>query len=96
MDFPQNQSFFHQTGIQMIVRMEPVLDPRLDRVAEAARRQLELSPYSGIRQVRCESNGRGVLYLRGELPSFYYKQLAQQAVLKLEGVTQVVNEVVVT
>ena len=61
----------------------------------AARQRLERSPYCGIRQVACSSNGQGVLYLRGELPSFYYKQLAQQAVIGLEGVTRVVNEVVV-
>ena len=38
---------------------------------------------------------RGMLFLRGHLPTFYQKQLAQEAVAKLEGVLQVINETVV-
>ena len=52
-----------------------------------------MSPYPEIRRLSCECNDDGVLFLRGHLASFYQKQLAQHAVLDLEGVTQVVNEV---
>ncbi len=48
-----------------------------------------------VRSLACEFD-RGVLRLRGRLSSFYQKQLAQQAVIGLFGVEQVVNEVVVS
>ena len=35
---------------------------------------------------------QGVLFLSGRLPSFYQKQLAQEAVAGLAGVAQVINE----
>ena len=35
----------------------------------------------------------GVLFLRGRLPSFYEKQVAQEAVRTLEGVAQIVNQI---
>jgi osmotically-inducible protein OsmY len=64
------------------------------RVAEAAKDLLRRSPYWTIRSVACECQ-EDVLILRGHLPSFYQKQLAQEAVAKVEGVSQVVNETVV-
>lgn len=80
----------------MIVRTDPAYYLRYDTVAQAARKRLELSPYQGIRKLSCECNDEGVLFLRGHLPSFYHKQLAQHAVLHVAGVTQVVNEVIVS
>lgn len=70
---------------------------RMDRnnsgqVMEAAKDRLENSPYRSVRRVSCEYDD-GVLVLRGLLPSFYYKQLAQEAVVHLHGVLQVVNEI---
>ena len=62
--------------------------------AEAARDCLQRSPYRPIRNVSCECR-QGVLFLRGPLPTFYLKQLAQEAVARVEGVSQVVNETVV-
>ena len=35
----------------------------------------------------------GVLVLRGTAPSFYCKQLAQEAVTRVEGVVQVINKI---
>jgi osmotically-inducible protein OsmY len=61
-------------------------------VTERARMRLCQSPYPALRTVSCEFD-RGVLRLRGHLPSFYQKQLAQEAVARLSGVTRVVNEV---
>jgi osmotically-inducible protein OsmY len=37
-----------------------------------------------------------VLWLRGELPSFYEKQVAQEAVKAVEGVTGIINDIEVT
>ncbi|NQT14202.1 MAG: BON domain-containing protein, partial [Planctomycetes bacterium] len=50
--------------------------------------------YCPLRSVSCECR-QGVLFLRGLLPTFYLKQLAQEAVGRVEGISQVVNETVV-
>lgn len=67
----------------------PLSSPELIRIARA--RLLE-SPYRAtLQRLSCHcDNGR--LVLRGQLPSFYYKQLAQEAVGDIAGVTHVVNE----
>jgi osmotically-inducible protein OsmY len=45
-----------------------------------------------MQRLWCEfENGR--LVLHGQVPSFYFKQLAQEAVANLDGVRQVVNEI---
>ena len=61
---------------------------------EAARDCLQRSPYCPIRSVSCECR-QGVLFLRGPLPTFYLKQLAQEAVARVKGISQVINETVV-
>ena len=63
-------------------------------VAQAARNRLRRSSYGAIRRLSCDCR-RGILFLRGHLPTFYQKQLAQEAVAKLEGVLHVINETVV-
>jgi osmotically-inducible protein OsmY len=45
---------------------------------------------SGARRVACEWHD-GVLVLRGCLPSYYLKQVAQEAVASLDGVEAVDN-----
>jgi osmotically-inducible protein OsmY len=62
--------------------------------AEAATDCLRRSPYCPIRSVSCECR-QGVLFLRGRLPTFYLKQLAQEAVARVKGISQIVNETVV-
>lgn len=64
------------------------------RIAETANECLQNSPYRALRQIMCECD-QGVLLLRGRLPSFYHKQLAQEAVARVGGVNQVINEIVV-
>ncbi len=61
-------------------------------IAEAAHERLRSSPYRALRAVLCECD-QGILLLRGHLPSFYYKQLAQEAVARVQGVSQVINEI---
>ncbi len=63
-------------------------------VTEEARERLRRSPYMPVRSLSCEFE-RGVLRLRGSLSSFYQKQLAQEAVVGLSGVEEIVNEVAV-
>ena len=61
-------------------------------IAEAATECLRASPYKAMRRVSCECK-HGVLFLRGRLFSFHEKQVAQEVVAGISGVTQVVNEI---
>ncbi len=61
-------------------------------IAEVATGRLRDSPYEAMRRVSCECK-HGVLFLRGRVFSFHEKQLAQEAVARIDGVTQVVNDV---
>ena len=45
-----------------------------------------------VKNVVCEYED-GVLFLRGQVPSYYHKQLIQEAVIGIKGVAQVKNEV---
>ena len=63
-------------------------------VAEVAMERLRESPYKAMRRVSCECKD-GVLFLRGRLFSFHEKQVAQEVVAGVSGVTQVVNEILV-
>ncbi len=63
-------------------------------VAEAAQKRLQRSPYPSIRNVLCRCD-EGVLLLYGTLPTYYHKQVAQESVACLDGVAQVVNDIVV-
>lgn len=74
-------------------RREHVPHPRLpadEKLAAAAGRELSDSSYFALRSVSCECHER-VLVLRGKVPSFYLKQLAQEIVRKMEGVGEVLN-----
>ncbi len=63
------------------------LDPA--RLAEA---RLRASLYAELRKVRCDFH-EGVLTLRGRVPSFYTKQLAQTLAARVPGVEEVVNRI---
>ena len=65
---------------------------RSHEIGEAARGCLRDSPYKVFAGVSCECD-HGVLLLRGQLSSFHHKQVAQEAVGKVSGVTQVVNQI---
>ena len=68
-------------------------DPVLFRgIAEAATECLQDSPYQAVRRVLCECD-HGVLFLRGHLPSFHQKQIAQETVARVKGVARVINEI---
>jgi hypothetical protein len=53
---------------------------------------LARSGYPALDRVRCDFSD-GVLLLRGQVPSYYLRQLAQEAVAGLPGVRAVRNEV---
>ena len=60
-------------------------------VAKDAMNRLQTSSHFALRTVSCDYK-QGVLFLRGRVPSFYQKQLAQEAMVGLPGVTQIVNQ----
>jgi osmotically-inducible protein OsmY len=62
------------------------------RVVEEAKRRIVHQPHLAVQRIWCEFDG-GTLILRGHVPSFYHKQLAQTAVARMEGVRQVVNQI---
>ena len=66
-------------------------EDRQQRVMETARNRLRTSPYLPLAKVTCDYED-GILLLKGRLPDFYHKQLAQHAVAEIPGVTQVVND----
>jgi osmotically-inducible protein OsmY len=65
---------------------------RSNDITEAARRCLRASPYNVFAGVSCECDD-GVLFLKGQVSSFHHKQVAQEAVARVNGVIQVVNEI---
>jgi osmotically-inducible protein OsmY len=71
-----------------------LLSPGAQRAdpADLAERALRNSPYLALRNVACECQD-GVLTLRGCLPTYYLKQVAQAVVARVEGVRQVINDI---
>ena len=63
-------------------------------VAKTETACLQASPYLAVRMLWCELK-QGVLFLRGNVDSFYLKQVAQEAVVCVKGTTRLVNEIVV-
>ena len=61
-------------------------------VTKQAQELLRTSPYKPVRRVACAYQD-GMLVLRGRLRTFFHKQLAQEAVARVDGVRQVVNEI---
>ena len=61
-------------------------------IAEIAQQVLRQSSYFELRDVACDFSG-GVLTLRGRVPSYHLKQLAQASVAELPGVVEVHNRV---
>jgi len=69
---------------------------RRNAIERAAQAELRRSSYFAIRGIDCEYDN-GVLTLRGRLPSFFLKQMAQCAVSpQLRGVAIVDNQLEVT
>lgn len=61
-------------------------------VLERAQALLRKTSHSVLSRIGCDFE-QGVLKLEGRLPSFYLKQLAQEAVSDVEGVEEILNQV---
>ncbi len=64
---------------------------RLRRIGEAAEARLRSAKYVELRVVSCEFR-EGVLTLRGHVPSYYLKQMAQSVVEGVPGVLELDNQ----
>ena len=61
-------------------------------MSEAAKNRLFKTPHLAMQRIWCEFDG-GILFLRGQVPRYYLKQLAQAAVAGMEGIHQVINDI---
>lgn len=75
----------------MIDYVDPAA-PASNPITAVAKARLQASQYSSIRKIFCMFD-EGMLVLRGRLPTFFHKQLAQTAVADIQGVTQIVNQI---
>ena len=64
-------------------------------VARLAQQRLQASPYVALRSVKCQFH-EGVLVLTGVVPTFYTKQIAQEALHTLDHVEVIDNRLVVS
>jgi osmotically-inducible protein OsmY len=62
------------------------------RVALLAERQLRDTTYQPLTRISCDFHD-GVAVLRGTVPTFYLKQVAQSVVGKLDAVKQIDNRI---
>jgi osmotically-inducible protein OsmY len=62
------------------------------RIKEAAEGHLRRSGYLALRNIGCNCR-EGVVTLRGCLPTYYLKQIAQHVVAELEGVCGIINQI---
>ena len=61
-------------------------------VERAARLRLAKTGYQTLRSVECSFRD-GRIVLRGEVPLYYHKQLAQESMRNAPHVTQIVNHI---
>ena len=62
------------------------------RILEGAESCLRSNSYLALKNVTCDYC-EGVLTLRGCLPTYYLKQIAQTAVARVAGGVRIVNEI---
>ena len=63
-------------------------------LATIARQRLHSSRYALLKLVECEQKN-GVIVIRGTVSSYFLKQIAQEQLRSIQGMTHIVNELVV-
>jgi osmotically-inducible protein OsmY len=61
-------------------------------VERAALWRLETSAYAALQNVKCQFR-QGTLLLIGDVPTYYHKQVAQEAVRTVPGIAEIVNNI---
>ncbi len=87
---PENRS---ENRLRKQGREKGVSDEKASVEAEA-RSRLGTSGYHHLQQISCEFHD-GVLTLRGLVPTFHLKQVAQTLIRRLEGVGEINNRLAV-
>jgi hypothetical protein len=62
------------------------------RIKELAERTLRSNSHLALKNIVCDYLG-GVLVLRGNLPTYYLKQVAQVVLAQLAGVERIDNQI---
>jgi hypothetical protein len=90
----KNKMSPNQEAITSLTRPNPfaVLFQEISEIAQTALRR---SAYVELHDVTCDYSG-GILTLKGRVPTYYLKQLAQASVASVPGVIEVHNRVEVT
>jgi hypothetical protein len=57
--------------------------------------RLRRSGYLALREVACDTRG-GIVRLRGCLPTYYLKQVAQETVAEVHDVRRIINRIIVS
>jgi osmotically-inducible protein OsmY len=83
--------------MQAALARQPVIPPpECANLIDSAREQLENHPHFRGRLESLSIDERGkVLYVSGQLPTFYLKQLAQETLRRVPGVKSVRNDIAV-
>jgi osmotically-inducible protein OsmY len=64
------------------------------RIRMSVEQRLERSGYAALSLVCCEYQGEsGTLHLRGSVPSYFLKQVAQELAHDVDGVRFVINQI---
>ena len=74
------------TAVKHTDRIQP------QSVERAARLRLAKTGYQSLRSIECSFRD-GRIILRGEVPLYYYKQLAQESIRNAPHVTQIANHI---
>lgn len=61
-------------------------------IARMAQTRLTKSSYRPVQTVECRFHD-GVLILHGRVPSYFHKQIAQEAIRAIEGVGEIENRI---
>ena len=61
-------------------------------IEKAVHKRLNNTGYRSLSSVRCRFH-EGTLTLKGEVPSYYHKQIAQEAIRKIGNFKAIVNEI---
>jgi hypothetical protein len=81
----------HNTNTRqtLVLQLHPAIGDLSDP-ARMAQAKLTASPYLTLRKLACDSH-EGVLAIRGQVSTFFLKQMAQTAVRDLPGVEEINN-----
>lgn len=79
----------------MDAEKKPSRERRVREALTLARRRLQDAPYSELRRLSCEADGK-ILRLAGSVSRFHLKQIAQHLVRDVRGFDTVENRITVT